>query len=89
MKHTRIVTEHLERSGLYPIADAETEDGLIISLEKDILHLSGTPQDYIELADYFVSLALSGENIGQHWHIDQPYIINDRSEISEIIAGRK
>ena len=48
MKHTRIVTEYLERSGLYPIADAEKEDGLIISLVKDILHLSGTPQDYID-----------------------------------------
>ena len=90
MENTRIVTEYLEKLGLFPVDDAENEeDGLIISSEKNILHLSGAPHDLIELADYLVALALSGENRGQHWHIDQPYIINYRSEISEIIIYRK
>jgi len=89
MKNTRIVTEHLERLGLFPVAGAESEeDGLIISMEKNVLHILGAPHDLIELADYFVSLALSGKNIGQHWHIDQPYIINESSEVSEIVVCR-
>jgi hypothetical protein len=90
MELIRIVTEHLEKLGLYPNADTENyEDGLIISVENNVLHISGNSYDLIELADYCVSLALSGENEGQHWHIDQPYMIDGKSEISEIVISLK
>ena len=89
MENKRIITDYLEKQGLYPIADSEVEeDGFIIAVENNVLHILGNSYDFIELADYFVSLALSGEDKGQHWHIDQPYMINGKSEIHEIIIGR-
>ena len=86
MEHKRIIAEYLNKNGLLPIADTESkEEGLIISVEKGTLHLSGDACALVELADYCVSLALSGRNKGQHWHIDHPYMINNESEITEII----
>ena len=90
MKHVFIVSEHLAKLGLYPI-ESDEEDGLFISLIEDVedsIVLSGSPNDLIELADYLVSLALSGEDTGQHWHIDTPTLVSPQSEIPEIIATR-
>lgn len=88
MKHLQIISEHLAKLGLYPNKSDE-EDGLLISLQDNGIALKGSPNDLIELADYLVSLALSGKNVGQHWHIDTLDLISEQSEIPEILALRK
>ena len=53
------------------------------------LLLSGSPLDLIALADLLVSLALSGENRGQHWHVDELTLLDKSSLIPELILLRK
>ena len=43
----------------------------------------------IELADLLVSLALSGKNHGQHWHVDELTLLSKDSQIPELILLRK
>ena len=51
--------------------------------------LQGTPLDLIQLADLLVSLALSEEAPGQHWHIDQLTFMDADSDIPELILARR
>ena len=89
MENTCLVTEYLEQKGLCPTAAAD-EEGITLSLDgQNRLLLSGSPLDLIALADLLVSLALSGENQGQHWHVDELTALDKSSPIPELILLRK
>ena len=87
MINTQMVSKYLSELGQYPVTNTENEDGILMYLNKKYNHLElvGSPNDLIELADYLVSLALSGKNTGQHWHLD--YLVSQKSEISELILS--
>ena len=88
MENTCLVTEYLEQKGLCPTA--ADEEGITLSLDgQNRLLLSGSPLDLIALADLLVSLALSGENQGQHWHVDELTALDKSSPILELILLRK
>lgn len=88
MFNSEIVTKYLQKIGQYPSTSIENNDGLKIMIEHNRLLLQGSPCDLIDLADLLVSLALSGENIGQHWHIDTLTLVSEKSPISELILER-
>ena len=89
MYNGELVTSFLQREGIYPSAEPEKSDGLALKLEHNQILLSGTACDLIDLADLLVSLALSGESKGQHWHVDDLSLMDNSSEISELILFRK
>ena len=89
MYNGELVTSFLQREGIYPSAEPEKSDGLALKLEHNQMLLSGTACDLIDLADLLVSLALSGESKGQHWHVDDLTLMDNSSEISELILFRK
>ncbi|MBR6407891.1 MAG: hypothetical protein IKS19_04860 [Clostridia bacterium] len=87
MENLHIVSELLSGLGKYPVPD-KAEDGIIIRASGDEVVMSATADDLIELADLLVSLALSGENAGQHWHLDGYNLLSDESD-REIVICRK
>lgn len=87
MYNDEFVTRALTEAKLYP-PDAVAGKGIGLRLENGALHLSGNPWDLIELADLLVSLALSGENRGQHWHIDEGTLLDPNSDIHELVLLR-
>ena len=70
MKNLFLIEKYLSEKGIYP--QDEGGEGIVfdVNLDYNQLCISGTPSELIELADLLVSLALSGKNIGQHWHLD-------------------
>ena len=82
------VSSFLKREGRYPKWDDLESGGLLLSLENHRLLLQGDPANLIGLADLLVSLALSGEAEGQHWHIDSLTLMDAGSEIPELILTR-
>ena len=88
MLNTELVTNFLQTSGQYPQVLHVENTGLHISVENNRLFLCGCPSDLIDLADLLVSLALSGSNRGQHWHIDNMTLVSECSSIAEIILQR-
>lgn len=75
---------------MYPIAERAERTGLIVSDDgHGRLLISGAANDLIELADLLVSLALSGANRGQHWHIDDLTLMDRTSPVSELILTRR
>ena len=89
MYSDEVVSSFLAEKGLYPVPE-EGETGLRICVDgKNRLMIQGSPNDYIELADLLISLALSGENQGQHWHLDSLTLMDKCSEISELILVRR
>ena len=70
MKNLFLIEKYLSEKGIYP--QNKAGDGIIfdVNLDYNQLCISGKPSELIELADLLVSLALSGKNIGQHWHLD-------------------
>lgn len=52
------------------------------------LLIIGTADDYIELADLLVSLARSGENKSQRWHVNSMTLLDEHSEMKELILAR-
>lgn len=88
MFNSEMVTEYLQKIGQYPSDSTENDYGLKIMLENNRLLLMGNPSALIDLADLLVSLALSGQNIGQHWHIDTSNLVSEKSPISELILER-
>lgn len=89
MYNGEMVTSFLEKEGIYPEAERTKTGGLRLSMDKNRLLIAGTAGDLIDLADLLVSLALSGEAKGQHWHIDPLTLVDETSEIPELILLRK
>ena len=89
MENTKLVTACLQKRGLYPIPEPEAA-GLRLALDtQGELTLEGSPLDLIDLADLLVSLALSGEDRGQHWHLDDWTLLDEHSEITGMILTRR
>lgn len=89
MYNKELVATFLQEQGLYPAGEPEKPAGLHLSLQNNRLLLQGTAADLIDLADLLVSLALSGEPCGQHWHIDALSLMDERSELPELILLRR
>lgn len=88
MYNEGLVSSFLEKEGRYPPPEGG-EEGLCLSLEGRRLLLRGSPADLIDLADLLVALALSGEERGQHWHLDELTLMDSGSEIPELILARR
>lgn len=88
MLNSELVTKYLKAIGEYPYISGQDSDGLVISAESGQLIISGSPCDLISVADLLVSLALSGENKGQHWHLDELTLISTDSSIDEFVIER-
>lgn len=88
MLNSEIVPACLRERGDYPEPPQTPGGGLVITMESGRLIVAGEPCDLIELADLLVSLALSGENRGQHWHVDQTTLISEASPVGELILER-
>ena len=88
MENGFLVSSCLKREGLYPEGES-AGGGLRLRLDGGRLLLGGPPEDLIGLADLLVSLALSGENRGQHWHVDDLTLMDEASEIPEMILLRE
>ncbi len=88
MENTRIVSNVLQEMGKFPATESD-ESGLKIQVSNNEAVISGSPLDLIELADLLVSLALSGANFGQHWHIDDCTLLDKDSDINELVLTRK
>ena len=88
MYNEGLVSSFLREKGRYPEPE-NGEEGLRLSLDRRRLLLQGSPADLIDLADLLVALALSGEERGQHWHIDELTLMDPASEIPELILARK
>lgn len=88
MFNTEIVSKYLQQIGQYPHVENEDVNGLKIMIENGCLICSGSQSDLIDMADLFVSLALSGENNGQHCHIDTTTLVAEDSPIRELILER-
>ena len=88
MKNTNFVSNSLKEKGLYPKSE-NRQFGLEISLnDNKELIIKGTREDFIELSDLLVSLAISKNN-DNHFHIDELTFIDDNSSIKEIIVENK
>ena len=88
MKNTNFVSNSLKEKGLYPKSE-NRQFGLEISLnDNKELIIKGTREDFIELSDLLVSLAISKNN-NNHFHIDELTLIDDNSSIKEIIIEKK
>lgn len=88
MYNDELVTSFLMQENRYPPDEPGKHSGLSLKLENKRLLLSGTAADLIDLADLLVALALSGEAKGQHWHIDELSLMDNTSEIPELILLR-
>lgn len=89
MYNNELVSSILRKENIYPPDEPSKPFGLSLKLENNQLLLSGTAGDLIDLADLLVSLALSGEPKGQHWHIDGLNLMDNASEIPELLLLRK
>lgn len=87
MINKELVSTYLEDTNQYP--EIEEEAGLTLRMVNGDLLIKGTADDYIELANLLVSLALSKENKGQHWHVNSMTLLDEQSEIQELILARK
>ena len=88
MFNSKIVSKYLKDIGDYPLTSGHTDDGLTISVVNGQLIIAGAPCDLIDIADLLVSLALSDENGGQHWHLDELTLISENSPIGELVIER-
>ena len=88
MFNSKTVSKYLKDTGIYPLTSSHNDDGLTISAVKGQLIIAGSPCDLIDIADLLVSLALSGENSGQHWHLDELTLISENSPIGELVIER-
>jgi len=89
MDNHKIVSSFLMEKGLFPKPENAENGGLCLSVKGNQLCLQGDSADFIALADLLVSLALSGEAQGQHWHVDELSLLDEASEIPELILLRK
>lgn len=88
MFNSELISDYLRERGDYPEPPQTPGGGLVITMESGRLIVAGDPCDLIDLADLLVSLALSGENRGQHWHVDQGTLVSEASPVGELILER-
>lgn len=88
MVHSELISDYLRERGDYPEPPQTPGGGLVITMESGCLIVAGDSCDLIDLADLLVSLALSGEDRGQHWHVDQGTLVSETFPIGELILER-
>lgn len=88
MVHSELISDYLRERGDYPEPPQTPGGGLVITMESGCLIVAGDSCDLIDLADLLVSLALSGEDRGQHWHVDQGTLVSEASPVGELILER-
>ena len=88
MFNSELISDYLRERGDYPEPSQTPGGGFVITMESGRLIVAGDPCDLIDLADLLVSLALSGENRGQHWHVDQGTLISEAAPVGEFILER-
>ena len=88
MFNSEFISDYLQERGDYPEPLQTPGGGLVITMESGRLIVAGDPCDLIDLADLLVSLALSGENRGQRWHVDQGTLVSETSPVGELILER-
>ena len=76
------ITEYFNENDLFK---SSKSDGLIVKNENNILTIKGNPKDLAELADLLVNVAINKSHI----HIDDLTLLNEKSEIKEIIIESK
>ena len=87
-KTIKLEYRNLKNENLYP-SENIVSTGLSLELENNSLVLKGSAIDLIEFADLLIALAISGEDKGQHFHIDNLTLIDNNSKISEVVLQRK
>lgn len=85
MGNKNIIIKYLKENN-YNIKP-ENSKGIIINNNKKEILIKGSKLDLIELADYIISVALSKKE-NDHIHIDNLTLINENSEIKELIIEK-
>ena len=88
MFNSELISDYLRERGDYLEPPQTPGGGLVITMESGCLIVAGDSCDLIDLADLLVSLALSGEDRGQHWHVDQGTLVSETFPIGELILER-
>ena len=90
MKNTKIVSDYLKELNLYPTNKEVTDLGIQISVSRNKeLFINASAEDLIELADLLTSLATSKSGSGKHFHIDDLTLIDDKSQITDVIIEKR
>lgn len=84
MKIDYKITEYFEKNNMM---DDTTSNGIIIHNNESELLVEGSTRDLVELADLIVNVAASKIK-GTHVHIDQNTLLNESSNIKEIIIQK-
>ena len=87
MKNEQLVTKYLKGKNIYP--DNNNNQNIKVEILKTgELYIKSDSESLINLADILVTLALS-KNKGSHFHIDKQTLLDNTSQISEIIIERE
>lgn len=79
------ITDYFEKRNLF---DSDSENGLIIQQNANVLYIKGSSRDLIGLADLLTNLALE-KHTGVHIHIDELSLLNKDSTFSEIVIEKE
>ena len=85
MKKMNIIEKYIKDNN---IKIDDNKEGLEINYISNEISIKGSQSDLLELADYILSLALS-DNTKDHIHIDDLSLINNDSNIKEIIIEKE
>ena len=85
MNNIQVVSKYIKEKN---IEIDNSGAGIKISHDYDCFIISGSQSDLIELADYITSVALSKDK-NDHIHIDNTTLINEESDVKELIIEKE
>lgn len=85
MKIEYKITEYFEKNNLF---DSDEAEGITIKNDDNLLTIEGKSRDLVELADLLANLAKDNSK-GAHIHIDNSTLLNEESDVKEIIIEKK
>ena len=77
------ITEYFDNNNLF---DCDESRDLLLKIDSKTLLVKGNSRDLVELADVLVSVAKNKENT--HVHLDDLTLINNNSDIKEIVIEK-
>ena len=80
-----LLKEYLEKNSIQTNTNFQ---GIELSRNQREVLIKGTQSDLIELADYILDIALSEEK-KDHVHLGKDTLLNDKSEIEELIIEKE
>lgn len=90
MQNSKIVSEYLKKLNLYPTNEEPTDLGIQIFVnENKELLIKASSNDLVELSDLLISLATSKNESGNHFHIDDLTLIDEESQITDVIIEKR